>query len=1032
MQRPIARLTSLLLVLTFAAPAIAAEIITTIAGGGDHDLPALEASIGGYQSVHGEVIAHPDGSVLVLADHLYRITPNGRQFIVAGNGVRGDSLDGLPAKEAMLRATGLAIDSAGTIYIADGANNKVRRIDGVTGILSTIAGTGQPGHSGDGGPATSATMGFPIDTAVDQNRNVYVTADNRVRRIAPDTGFITTVAGTGAFGYTGDGGPAINATFNVPTDLECDAAGNLFILDFRVVRRVDRATGIITTVAGNGTQQQPQDGVPATSVGLYSPHDIGLDSQGGLLIADANRVRRVDLGTGIITTIAGGGSGSSNGDGGPATLARLSFPSGVAADSSGNLYIADVELVRRVDATTGIIDSIAGRGGIHLNPDGIPAGRLRLLPQAVAITLTGDLLFAESSPDGTEFIRRVDASTGRVRTIAGGGTDESENVPALAARLRLVTDLEIDPAGTIHFLETGDYIEPGPNNPGHYVGSHRVRRIDPVTGTVRTVAGTGYGGIGRDGVPANTSALAIPVDMSFDSAGNLLIAEYANFDNGPEGGMRVRKVSASAGLISTVAGIGWPYPPGEEGGPATEAGMLPRAVAADPVSGDFYIADSSRVRRVSAATGGITTVFDRWAESLVMNEAGILFIGQHDFDYQAQVWRGRVDALDVDTGTIQSIAGNGLPGLSGDGGPALEARLGRVDRLALDLEGRLVMMDTAGSRVRQVGLGGLANRPPVADAGDTVARGCVNGVIGIPLDGSASTDPDGDLASYEWYEHFGQTNETLLGTGPEIEPALAEGSHDVTLRVEDRRGLSDLDAIAIEISGEDLRPPTLAVSLDPSILWPPGHQLIDVEASIAAGDDCGTPAVVLESIVSSESDDAPGLNDGATTGDIQGAELGTDDRSFALRAERNGQGAGRNYTVTYRARDGAGRSAAATAGIFVPHDVSGRTDPVDLTLEETSAGTRLRWQPVEGAIVYDAVRGSLPGVKASSHEIRLGTLRCIESASLDTATVGHEDPQRPVPGEAFFYLVQYDDGRPSGFGAPEAPLPRSGTGGCDR
>ena len=252
---------------------------------------------------------------------------------VAGTGISGYSGDGGAATSATLKGpVAIAVDSAGNFYFTDSKNNVIRMVSVSTGIITTVAGTGTVGYSGDGGPATSARLGFPLGVFVDLAGNIY-TADaltHRVRKINKSTGFITTLAGTGVEGshggYSGDGGPATAAQLNIPVAVTVDSAGFVFIADEsnHVIRMVSGSTGIITTVAGNGIQGYSGDGGPATAATMNQPADVALDSAGNIYIVDSNNnvIRMVSGSTGIITTVAGiAGSFGYSGDGGLATSA---------------------------------------------------------------------------------------------------------------------------------------------------------------------------------------------------------------------------------------------------------------------------------------------------------------------------------------------------------------------------------------------------------------------------------------------------------------------------------------------------------------------------------------------------------------------------------------------------------------------------------------------------------------------------------------------------------------------------------------
>lgn len=268
---------------------------------------------------------------------------------VAGNGSPGIAGDGGPATSAMIsNPAGLALDGAGNLYIADSGNSAIRRIDAITGVITTVAGTlGQQGSTGDGGPATAARLSFPYGIAFDAARNLYIadTGNNLVRRVDASTGIITTIAGSGVVGYDGDAKQATAAALNSPWNVVVAADGSFYIADLtnNRIRRVDTAS-VISTVAGTAQRGFSGDGGPATSALLNNPASMVLDVAGNLFIADSgnNRVRKVNVGTGVITTISGNDSQSMSGDAGPADAASLYGPYSLFIDGPGNLYIGDM------------------------------------------------------------------------------------------------------------------------------------------------------------------------------------------------------------------------------------------------------------------------------------------------------------------------------------------------------------------------------------------------------------------------------------------------------------------------------------------------------------------------------------------------------------------------------------------------------------------------------------------------------------------------------------------------------------------
>ncbi|WP_344827463.1 T9SS type A sorting domain-containing protein [Rurimicrobium arvi] len=269
---------------------------------------------------------------------------------IAGSSTSGYSGDGGAATSAKLYyPAGIAVDGSGNVYIADQANQRVRKVTASTGVITTIAGTGTAGFSGDGSAASSAQLNNPVAVAVDGSGNVYISDqyNQRIRKITASTGNISTVAGTGTYGYSGDGGAATSATLKNPAGLRVDASGNIFVADLfnHVIRKITASTGYISTVAGSGTSGFSGDGGSATSANLNYPVDVDVDDSGNIYIAVqySHRIRRVRAATGVISTMAGTGTAGYSGDGGLATAANLNYPSGLTSDGGGNLYVADRE-----------------------------------------------------------------------------------------------------------------------------------------------------------------------------------------------------------------------------------------------------------------------------------------------------------------------------------------------------------------------------------------------------------------------------------------------------------------------------------------------------------------------------------------------------------------------------------------------------------------------------------------------------------------------------------------------------------------
>jgi uncharacterized protein (TIGR03437 family) len=334
---------------------------------------------------------------------------------VAGNGTAAFSGDNGQATQASIgRVDSVATDSAGNLYFQDEMNHRVRKVGHTTGVITTIAGTGAAGFSGDNGPAISAQLNAPTGVCTDSSDNVYVNdlSNRRVRKITPQ-GAITTVAGNGTNADTGDGGLATAASFVLPIRCVVDRSGNLFIADqgaFRV-RKVDAATGKISTVAGIGTQGFSGDGGAATSAQLNNPTALAFDPPGNLLIVDQfnHRLRRVDA-SGNIQTIAGNGTASYGGDNGPATSASFGFPGSVVYDAAGNLFIVDTTANRIRKVTNGTITTVAGTGSAGFGGDGgSPLQAMFNGAFGIAIDSAGNLYIGDTT---NSRIRKISASAG--------------------------------------------------------------------------------------------------------------------------------------------------------------------------------------------------------------------------------------------------------------------------------------------------------------------------------------------------------------------------------------------------------------------------------------------------------------------------------------------------------------------------------------------------------------------------------------------------------------------------------------------
>ena len=457
--------------------------------------------------------------------------------------------DGGPAAEAAFHhPEHLAFDSKGNLYVCDNSNDRIRKIDRQSGVITTVLGNGQRASNGDGGPATEASTLMPDAICLDAHDNLYVGEKYgfRIRKVDAQTGIVTTLVGTGVPGFGEEGLPGTETTCNsCEVGLWADPDGTLFWNDCSGrTRRRAAETGIVTTVLG-GTSVH--DGELATAGFLCGPGGLSLGPDGKLYFADVwnQRIRAIDLQTGIIRTVAGNGARAYGGDNGPATAAYLGNPHDVSVDSQGRVVIADTRHghVRRVD-TDGVIRNIAGAAFQWDKGDGGPANCACLINVMTVVHDADDHIYVGDGGAGR--IRRIDNETGIIDTVAGCGRPgySGDGGAACQAEIGRPTAICFDAAGNLYFSDA-DY--------------HVIRKVD-TAGIITTVAGDGEAGFSPDGTPAIQAHLYNPFGLAVTATGAIYFSDSYNH--------RVRRITSN-GQLQTVAG-GEPGDSGD-GGAATAA-----------------------------------------------------------------------------------------------------------------------------------------------------------------------------------------------------------------------------------------------------------------------------------------------------------------------------------------------------------------------------------------------------------------------------------------------------------------------------
>jgi uncharacterized protein (TIGR03437 family) len=508
---------------------------------------------------------------------------------VAGSGTPGFSGDNGPAVSARLyNPNAVAVDSAGNLYICDSGNARVRKVS--NGVITTVAGNGTPGFSGDNGPAASAQLNAPSGIAVDSAGNLYIADYNnqRVRKVS--NGVIATAAGTGVPGYSGDNGPAASAELNYPNAVAVDSAGNLYISDSVNYRIREVSGGTITTVVGSGTLGSTGDGGPPTAADLSYPFGVAVDSAGNLYISDSGNERVREVSGGVINTIAGNGTPGFSGDGGPAASAQLADPEGVAVDSAGNVFISDFGNNRIRKVSGGVITTLAGNGAYGFSGDNGPPANAELdIPEGIAVDSGGNVYIADF---GNNRIRELLVSPLSIAAVANaasnlpGPISPGEIVVLYGSGIGPAQLVKAAPGGNGYYgaqLANASVLFNGIAAPMIYTWATQAAAIVPyeITGTSAQVTVTYQG--------QTSAAISVPIASSAPGVFTLGSTGFGQAAAINQDGITVNTAATPASVGDIIAlyatGEGQTTPAGVDGKPASYPYPYPNLTVTATVGG---------------------------------------------------------------------------------------------------------------------------------------------------------------------------------------------------------------------------------------------------------------------------------------------------------------------------------------------------------------------------------------------------------------------------------------------------------------
>jgi DNA-binding beta-propeller fold protein YncE len=603
---------------------------------------------------------------------------------IAGTGEAGFNGDGPTLETQLNNPFGVVRGPDGAIWFCEYDGQRIRRINAL-GQVETIAGNGQTGYSGDGGPAEHATFNQPHEIRFDAAGNLYIVdmRNHAIRKVDMQTYTVTTIAGTGKPGYAGDDGPAEAAQLNMPHSIQFGPDGSLYICDIgnHVIRRIDLQSGTITTFAGTGKPGATPAGAPILGTPLNGPRSLDFDQAGNLWLAtrEGNQVFKFDMQARIIHHVAGTGAKGFTGNGGPAKQATLSGPKGIAIDGQGNVWLADTESfsLRMIDARTGNLELMAGTGEKGDGPESDPLQCKLARLHGVYADKDGSILIGDSEAHRVRVLEKV--STERIVLVAGGETEATE-IPASTSRLYEPFGVAFDHSGAMWIVEMSQ--------------GNRLLKID-AQGILHHVAGQRKSGFSGDGGSAVSAQFNGPHNLAIQVDGQVLVADTWNG--------RIRQVDPVSGKISSLPGFAVPV--------AGAKGAGPYCITLDFTGTKLHVADLRQVHEIDLTTGKSRVVAGNGSQGIPLDdtlatEAPLVDPRAAAADRLGNLYileRGghalRVVNSEGKLRTVVNAAGQ--KGNSGDGGPAREATMNGPKHLCIDRENRVLIADAENNLIRR-------------------------------------------------------------------------------------------------------------------------------------------------------------------------------------------------------------------------------------------------------------------------------------------------------------------------------------------